>query len=121
MTKEAILRKMFQPLLERSDRFEVPRDLDRGAVFQVRPQHSGWFALLAADRRRLQSEYARQSHYEGLRQTADPDLGRLLFENRVHRLAVQSQAKEEAVRLSRLLLRAIRTLAHALEPRDAYP
>lgn len=120
MRKEAILTRVFAPLLERSDDREPFRVSDPDRALPVPPQHSGWLGLLAADARRLETEYARQSRNEGLWQGANSDLGRLLFENRVYRWALRSQAREQAERLSQLLLGAVRTLAHALEARDAY-
>ncbi len=115
-----MLTQLLRPLLQRSEAREAHRASDLDLGLPIQPQHQGWLGLLAADPRRLQSEYARQSRHEGLCQPTNPDLGRLLFENRVYRWALRSQVREQAQRLSQLLLRAIRTLAHALEARDAY-
>lgn len=120
MRNEGILTQVLEPLLERSDDCEPLRVSDLAPALPGPPHHSGWLGLLAADPRRLEAEYARQSRHEGLWQATNPDLGRLLFENRVYRWALRSQAREQAERLSQLLLGAVRTLAHALEARDAY-
>ncbi len=120
MSDNAILTQLFQPLLERSDDGQSYRPADLDAALPIQPEQSGWLGLLAADPRRLQAEYARQSFHEGLCQPTNPDVGRLLFENRVYRWALRSQAREQAERLNQLLLRAVRTLAQALEARDAY-
>ena len=45
---------------------------------------------------------------------------RVLLQNHLFRCALESQARAQATNIDRLMLRAIRSLAHALESKDSY-
>lgn len=45
---------------------------------------------------------------------------RVLLQNHLFRCALESQARAQATNIDRLMLRAIRSLAHALEAKDSY-
>ncbi len=48
------------------------------------------------------------------------DAPRLVLQNHLFRCALESQARAQATNIDRLMLRAIRSLAHALEAKDPY-
>jgi len=62
----------------------------------------------------------RELKEQGLKSHVATTSPRMLLQNRLFRCALQSQARAQATNIDRLMLRAIRSLAHALDAKDPY-
>ena len=67
------------------------------------------------------TNFTRRGNGSGIdRPSTTLEAPRILLQNHLFRCALDSQARAQATNIDRLMLRAIRSLAHALEAKDSY-